>query len=144
LLYLFVIHTFGRKTRVQMRSICTILFVFFCGCIYHLSVETGNLAVAFNLIPQLYAGGADGSTGGILCGGAAMLVRWCCGNTISFVLFMVAAVLTLLGAMRITIVTLYQAFQNRPRDEEEEEREEVDPAAVVVNHLANKRIEHNR
>ena len=144
LLYLFAIHTFGRKTKVQMRSICTILFVFFCGCIYHLSVETGNLAVAFNLLPELYAGGVDGSTGGILCGSIAMLVRWCCGSTISFVLFIVAAILTLLGAMRITIVTLYQAFQNRPRDEEAEEREERDPATVVVNHLANKRIEHNR
>ena len=144
LLYLFVIHTFGRKTKVQMRSVCTLLFVLFCGCIYHLSVETGNLAVAINLIPELYAGGVDGSTGGVLCGGAAMLVRWCCGSTISFVLFLIAAVLTLLGAMRITVVTLYQAFQNRPRDEEEEEREEVDPATVVVNHLANKRIEHNR
>ena len=144
LLYLFVIHTFGRKTKVQMRSICTILFVFFCGCIYHLSVENGYLAVAFNLIPELYEGGVEGSTGGILCGSVAMLVRWCCGSTISFVLFTIAAVLTLLGAMRITVVTLYQAFQNRPRDEEAEEREEVDPASVVVNHLANKRIEHNR
>ena len=144
LLYLFAIHTFGRKTKVQMRSVCTLLFVFFCGCIYHLCVETGNLAVAFNLIPELYTGGVEGSTGGILCGGAAMLVRWCCGSAISFVLFLVAAVLTLLGAMRITVVTLYQAFQNRPRDEEAEEREEIDPAVAVVNHIANKRIEHNR
>ena len=141
LLYLFVIHTFGRKTKVQMRSICTILFVFFCGCIYHLSVEP---EVGFDVLGKLYSGGVDGSAGGLLCGCAAMLVSWCFSVPISFVLFTIAAILTLLGAMRITVVTLYQAFQNRPRDEEAEEREERDPATVVVNHLTNKRIEHNR
>ncbi len=140
LLYIFAIHTFGRKTKIHMRRVCTILFVFCCGCIYHLTVETGNLAVAANLVSELYKGGVDGSTGGILCGGAAMLVRWVCGSTISFVIFLVTAILTLLGAMQITMVSLYTAFQNRPRDEEAEEKEEVDPATVVVNHIANKQI----
>ena len=141
LLYLFAIHTFGRKTKVQMRSICTILFVFFCGCIYHLGVEP---EVGFHVVGKLYSGGVDGTAGGLLCGSVAMLVSWCLSVPISFVLFTLAAILTLLGSMRITVVTLYQAFQNRPRDEEAEEREEVDPAAVVVNHLTNKHIEHKR
>ncbi len=140
LLYIFCIHTFGRKTKVHMRATCTALFVFFCGCIYHLSVENGYLSVAFNLIPELYKGGVDGATGGVICGGAAMLVRWVCGSTISFVIFILSAVLTLLGSMQITLVSLYKAFQNRPRDEEAEEKEEVDPATVVVNHIANKQI----
>ena len=39
LLYLFVIHTFGRKNAPTMRSVCTLIFVFLCGCIYHLVVQ---------------------------------------------------------------------------------------------------------
>ena len=33
LAYLFVIHTFGRRTKVRMRTWCTVAFIFFCGCI---------------------------------------------------------------------------------------------------------------
>ena len=144
LAYLFVIHTFGRRTKVRMRAWCTIAFVFFCGCISHLSLEDGYMSVTAALIPELYAGGVDGTTGGVICGLVAMLVRWCCGGVISFILFILGAVLTLLGSMQITVVTLFQAIQNRPRDEEAPEKEEVDPATVVVNHLANKQIARNR
>ena len=46
--------------------------------------------------------------------------------------------------MQITIPSIVRAVQNRPRpdwkDEEQEECQE--PAAVVVNHIANKHIEH--
>ena len=144
LAYLFVIHIFGRRKKVRMRAWCTVAFVFFCGCISHLSLEDGYMSVTVSLIPQLYAGGVDGSTGGVICGLIAMLVRWCCGGVLSFILFILAAVLTLLGSMQITVVTLFQAIQNRPRDEEAPEKEEVDPATVVVNHLANKQIARNR
>ena len=73
LLYLFVIHTFGRKNAPTMRSVCTLIFVFLCGCIYHLAVQEQELSTGFALIADLYTGGAAGSTGGVLCGGAAML-----------------------------------------------------------------------
>ena len=51
LLYLFVIHTFGRKNAPTMRSICTLIFVFLCGCIYHLAVQEQETATGFSLIP---------------------------------------------------------------------------------------------
>ena len=37
---IFVIQTFGRKQKPVMRSVCVICFVFFCGSIYHLAVQT--------------------------------------------------------------------------------------------------------
>lgn len=144
LLYLFVIHTFGRKNAPTMRSICTLIFVFLCGCIYHLAVQEQALSTGFALIADLYTGGAAGSTGGVLCGGAAMLLRWLCGNTLAFVFCVVFAVLTLLGAMNITIPSIIRAIANRPKDDYAEEEDYIDPATVVVNNIANKQIARKR
>jgi len=144
LLYLFVIHTFGRKNAPTMRSVCTLIFVFLCGCIYHLAVQEQELSTGFALIADLYTGGAAGSTGGVLCGGAAMLLRWLCGNTLAFVFCVVFAVLTLLGAMNITIPSIIRAIANRPKDDYAEEEDYIDPATVVVNNIASKQIARKR
>ena len=147
LLYLFVIHTFSRKTAVKMRSICIGLFVFFCGCIYHLVVQTQGTATGFAIIADLYTGGVYGSTGGVLCGGAAMLLRWACGTTVCYIILGLAGVLTLLGALQITLPSIIRAIANRPREDfgdDAVEEEYIEPAAMVVNHIANKQIENKR
>lgn len=146
-LYLFVIHTFGRKTAVRMRSFCVITFSFLCGVLFHLMVERGELTMGWDAFAGLYSGGVEGTTGGILCGGAAILLRWVCGKTLAYVICGVGAVLTLLGAMQITVSSIIRAVINRPRDEwdeEEEDEDYIEPAAIVVNHLANKQIEYKR
>jgi len=95
------------------------------------------------MLGDLYTGGADGSTGGVLCGGIALLLHWLCGTVISYLLLVVGAVFTLLGGMQITIPSIIRAVQNRPRAQwEDEQEEQPEPAAIVVNHLANKRIEY--
>ncbi len=144
LLYLFVIHTFGRRTAVTMRSVCTVSFVLLCGCIFHLVVHTQGMASGLDLLPDLYFSGVDGFSGGILCGGLALLLKWACGKWVALLLCILAAVLTLLGAMEITVPSILRAIANRPREEDEEEQEYIDPAALVVNHLSNKRIEKKR
>ena len=147
LLYLFVINTFSRRSHVKMRSICVAAFVFICGSIFHLIVQTQGMASGFAVIADLYKGGAEGISGGVLCGGVAMLLRWACGTPMSYILLGLAAVLTLLGAMQITVPSIIRAIVNRPREDwedEEEEEEYIDPASIVVNHIANKQIEHKR
>ena len=146
LLYLFIINTFGRKHAVKMRTICTVVFLFFCGCIFHLAVQNHGLSSGADVVIDLYLGGRDGITGGILCGGAALLLRWACGKFFAFVICIVAAIFTLLAALGITPVSMIRAIANRPRYEEEEEEEQdyIEPAVVVVNHIANKQIEHKR
>ena len=146
MLYLFVIHTFLRKNAATMRSVCTLLFVLFCGCIYHLAVQNQGMAKGIAVIADLYTGGVEGRTGGVICGGLAMLIRWACGKPLSFVICTFLAVLTLLGAMRITIPSIIRAIANRPKDDyvEEDDDDYIEPAAVVVNHIANKQIEHKR
>ena len=145
LFYLFFINTFGRKTAVRMRSVCTVIFVFLSGVIYHLIVQSEPLADGFQVFSDLYQGGTAGTTGGVICGGFAMLLRWGCGTPLSYLLTILGAVFTLLGAMQITIPSIIRAIANRPREDwEDDEEDYVEPAAVVVNHIANKKIEQKR
>ena len=147
LLYLFIVNTFGRKSAVVMRSICTVAFVILCGCIYHLAVQTQGMASGMAIFPDLYLSGIDGRSGGVLCGGLAVLLRGAFGNVISYIVIGLSAILTLLGAMEITVPSLIRAIINRPKgnwEDEEQQQVYVEPAAAVVNHIANKQIESKR
>ena len=145
LLYLFIIQTFSRKSKVNMRSFCVISFILLCGAIYHLFVQDWDMVPELEMIKVLYQGGNDGTAGGVLCGGLAMLLLWACGKPLSFLITGIAAVLTLLGAMQITLPSIFRAIANRPRDDWDDEEEDfIEPAAIVVNHIANKQIEHKR
>ncbi len=141
LLYLFIIQAFSGSRPVKMRSICLGCFVLLCGIISHLALDNGQMSRWD--ISQLWIGGIAGSTAGVLCGSVAMLLRWLITEPLSYIGLIIAAILTLLGAMQITIPSLIRAFENRPRaDWENEEPERQEPAALVVNHLATKRIEY--
>lgn len=145
LLYMFVIHAFSGTRPVKMRTTCLCAFVLICGCIAHLISAPEDLASGASVISDLYIRGAEGSTGGIVCGSIAMLLEWLCGPAISFIILFIAAALTLLGGMQITVPSIVRAVQDRPRDESEKEQEpRQEPAAVVVNHIANKHIAHKQ
>ena len=143
LLYLFIIQAFSGKKPILMRSICMISFILICGCISQVVMES-NLPSGLPIVSALYDGGIDGTTAGLLCGGVALIFKSLIGSVISLIIMIIAAIFTLLAAMNITIPSIIRAVQNRPRadweDEDYETREE--PAAVVVNHLATKRIEY--
>ncbi len=144
LLYLFIIHAFSGKRPIRMRTICLISFVLLCGCFTHLVLDPKNLPQGFSMLSELYIGGADGTTGGVLCGGIAILIKLLCGPVISYIILIIAALFSLLGGMQITVPSIIRAIRNRPRPDwdEEPEEERQEPAAVVVNHIANKRIEY--
>ena len=143
-LYLFLIHAFSGKRPVVMRTICVCSFVVLCGCIAHLTQAPTNLSTGIGVLKDLFEGGTTGESGGVMCGLLTMLVHWLCGTVISYILLILAAVLTLLGGLQITIPSIVRAIQNRPRAEWEDEDPvpKQEPAAVVVNHIANKRIEY--
>ncbi len=148
LLFIFILNTFARHTNVVMRSANALGAVFLCGAIFHLAVEHHIVNVGMALIGDLYLGGARGITGGVLCGGFAMVLRYLCGNVISYLLCGLGAAVCLLSAMQLTIPSIIRAIAERPRDDweedEEDQQEYIEPAAKVVNHFANKQIEHKR
>lgn len=141
LLYLFIIHAFSGNRPIKMRSICIGAFIIICGCISHLILSTHIESEGFPTISELYNGGIAGTTGGVLCGGIAELIFFFLYDTLSYIVLFLAAIFTLLGAMQITVISIIRAVQNRPRSElENKEEERPEPAALVVNHIANKRI----
>ena len=143
MLYLFIIQAFSGKAPALLRSCCTLGFIFLCGCISHLSLNPVNLGSGFEYVKSLYVTGTLGRSGGLLCGLLTQLLVSAFGRIFSYIVLIIGAVLCLMSACKFTIPSLIRAIQNRPRLEDEEEREEQpEPAAIVVNHIANKRIAH--
>ena len=144
LFYLFFIHAFSGKRPIKLRTVCLILFVLFCGCVSHLNDISATVSTGFSLVSDLYTDGISGRSGGIVCGLLAHGIHWLCGPIVSYILLIVLAIAMLLGGMGITISGLVKAYRERPRPEWEDEEDEIleEPSAVVVNHIANKRIEY--
>ena len=146
LLYLFFINAFSGKRPIIMRSICLGVLVLLCGIFQEMVLLQGTPTKEFVALKELYSGGIVQTHAGVICGGLAVLVRWLLGNAVTYIALVIASILTLLGSMQITIPSIIRAFKNRPRadweDEEEEMEEPADPASIVVNHIANKRIEY--
>ena len=144
LLYLFVIHAFSGKRPILMRTICVICFVLICGSLNHLWLDPKDLGKGLAVMKNLFVGGITGTTGGLICGTVASLMKLLFAKIISNIILFVAAFLTLLGAMQITVPSLVRAIQDRPKAdwEDEELTERPEPASIVVNHLASKRIEY--
>ena len=139
LLYLFVIHAFSSKRPIKMRTTCMCCFVLVCGMLSHMGANTVQNGAS--IIPELYLGGISGNTGGLICGGIAQLMTVLFNKVLTYIILIISALLLLLASMQITIPSIIRAFRERPRpDWDEEQPERQEPAAVVVNHIANKRI----
>ena len=141
LLYLFIIHAFSAKRPVIMRTICLISFVLLSGSISHLILD---YQVSGSLISELYTGGIAGRTGGLICGLIGHLSGSLLGVVLSYIVFVTGALFTLLASMQITVLSLIRAFHNRPKadwESDEKRQERPEPASIVVNHIATKRIE---
>ncbi len=147
-LFLFVIHAFSKKRPVLMRSICLGVFMLCFGAIVHWWYACGSkvapeLESGWEVIEQLYEGGKEGVAAGVICGGLAELLLTVFGKILSLIILVVAAVLTLLASFRLTIPSIIRAIENRPRpDWEEKEKDESEPAQMMVNRIAQKRIEY--
>ena len=142
-LYLFIIHAFSAGRPVKMRTFCLITFVIICGCIGHMFSPSIQRSLTWETVGALYGDGVAGASGGLLCGIVGHILNWLLNKWITFFVLIAGALLTLLAGMQITIPSIIRAVRNRPRAEwEDTEEEKPEPAAIVVNHIANKRIEH--
>jgi hypothetical protein len=73
----------------MMRSICIAAFILLCGGISHLALNPQGLSADISIIKELYIGGDNGSTAGVICGGITMLIRLLCGTAITYILYIV-------------------------------------------------------
>ena len=143
--YLFWVLTFMKKADTRMRCFSTLGVVLLGGVSLQLMLPERGYEGFFSAIGQLYAGGAEGTSAGLICGTLGNLLRSVCGEIIAFLLVLILGCVLLLRAMEITMGRLYYAIQNRPRDPElEAEKEEYDAAAHLVNKITEKRLEMKR
>ena len=139
LLFLFVINAFSGKRPVVMRSVCVCAFVVVFASIAHMIMGQHVLPAGASVLTELYNNTAGGVVGGLF----AMLLVLLCGEVLTYILLFALAILTLLGSMQITIPSIVRAIKDRPRADwelEDDLEEKQEPAAIVVNHIANKRI----
>ena len=150
LLYLSWIHTFGKKKSLRFRTFSVFCFIIFMGCFQQFFVSSSDYGTGFAFVKNIYEAAAINKSAGLLCGGLYTVFEWGLGQLGSLVCLMILTVLALMHSYQITIPALIKAYQNRPREErwDDEEEEEnvpyVEPAAAVVNHIANRQIEHKR
>ena len=138
--YLFWVLTILRNGKPTMRSLSAVGFVLVCATSLQLLVPETKYAGFFPAIAELYKGGTDGTTAGVICGGIGMLIKMLFGDIISFIVLMLLAAVFLLRTMEITIMNLYRAIQDRPRDQEEElDLVPRDYAAELVNFVSTKK-----
>ena len=141
-LFLTYIFFFSGKRPVLMRSVCVGVFVLCCGGIAQVYLQA-PASTAFQWVADMYTGGIAGSTAGLICGSLSIAFLAMFHEVMTLIIFITTAVLTLLGSFQITIPSIARAIQNRPRGEWEQDKEEAqEPAVLVVNHIANKRIAH--
>ena len=139
------IHLMPQNKKLKQQGTGAVLFAIFCGAIYHLAVEGSAIHTAdsaANVIMRLYEEGAAELSGGVVCGGLAALLQWLCGKTVAYMILICAAVVSLFASMQITAASLIKAYRSRPKVEEYEQDEDyIEPAAVVVNTVAQKKID---
>ena len=76
LMYLFATIVSSRGKPIRMRSICLIAAVLLSSCIHHMMVNNQTFVGGFRIVSELYTGGIVGTSGGLICGLLAMLIRW--------------------------------------------------------------------
>ena len=143
--YLFWVLSLKKRCNIFMRSVSTIAFVLVCGMSMQLLVPERTYANIWTAISELYVGGIEGTSAGLICGALGIAMRAVFGDILSFVVVFLICCVLLLRAMEITLTSLYKAIENRPRDiEPDREEDRRDPAEILVNQIANKRIEQKR
>jgi S-DNA-T family DNA segregation ATPase FtsK/SpoIIIE len=132
---------------VVARVLCALLVPVALGCLVHLLACRVEFSGGMATLGELYQGGKELHTGGLVAGGLGLLLKTTVGTLIGVLLTLIAMVLLFIYPLNMTIFTIIRAIRERPRLEYEDAdavrppKEPVDTARVIVNHVAQKKIE---
>ena len=135
---------FAAKARpVKLRIFCMLSLIITVSGVAHLLYEIFSGTDMSLQIKELWNGGKDWTSGGLIPGLIAEALEAAItkfGGLIAFLILITLQVMTCFG---ITVNSLITAIKNRPQMPKslEEPEPEVDPAERLVNHVQNKRIE---
>ena len=128
---------------VVLRVVCTFLIVVTIGALVQLVGGQDGAAWSASMLAELWTGGIDGTAGGVIAGLLAQLLELIVSRIGAVIVLLFALALLLLTSLNMTVTGIITAIKNRPRPEyDPPKREHRDPAEVIVNHVAEKRIEH--
>ncbi len=138
---IFFVLLFRRGRPYKAKLICAIMMVLCIGAIAHI-MGVNELQSGEGLISALWKGGIEGTTGGVICGLIGIGIGKFFGKFIAVSCFIILLFICILTTLNMSPRKIFRALQNRPKLEpEEEEEEKPDPASVIVNHVAQRRID---
>ncbi len=140
----FVVLLFHDGRPVRLRLLCSFLVTMAVGMMTHFLGGAPVIKWEFPMIVELWKTGVEGTSGGLIAGFIAKLLADFIGE--GWVVVLLAALLLIvcgLACFNLTIPGLIRAFRARPRLEYDPPvREHEDPAEKLVNHVAQKHMEH--
>ena len=129
----------GKPVRLRIVSVFTLILT--VSAVYHL-IQGEALAWEWKVVPALFKGGIAGTTGGLLGGLLAMLLKT--GITVvgAYIVLILVMLVQIITIMNMTVNSIITAIKNRPRLQkpDEEPEPEQDTAERIVNHVANRHI----
>ena len=114
---LFLAVSFLHRTRknVAYKTRCVLTFLLCFGIMHHLVVNDATVAThGASVVGEFFQQGIVGASGGLVCGSVAFLLRWAFGKNFSLILVFILWILSLLGAVEITIPGIIQAVRKLP------------------------------
>lgn len=139
---LFYLTVTRHQARNAARCISAVMALVLIAAVAHLLTPPIALPTGIQAVGALYRAGAAGSGGGVLGGLIGLGFYSALSQVLAIVVLVFLCLLSVASVCNITIISLIRAIQNRPRPEPDVDQEWEDPATVVVNHIANKRMEH--
>ncbi len=140
----FIILMFHDGRPVRLRVVCSFFVMIAVGMIAHFIGGAPLIRWEFPMVVELWKTGVDGTSGGLIAGFLAKLLADFFGAGWAAVLVAVVVLIICgLACFNLTIPGLIRAFRARPRLEyAPPAKEHEDPAEKLVNHVAQKHIEH--
>lgn len=134
----FIALMFHGGRPVTMRVICSLSFVILVSCIAHLSFGKAEPIS----VSELYERGKAGLSGGVFGGGLAIFFSLI-GGVAAWIISLILMIATLLASLNLTLTGLLRAINNKRQTEPKVEKERKEPAEVIVEHISQRRAEHN-
>ncbi len=124
LLFCGVLLILKRKGKARLRATCMMLVPVFFGSLRHLLATPVAYAAGLKGMSALAADGIAGTSGGLIAGGLAILLRAAVGMVGGCILVCLLALVCVFGAFRLTPARLWgwvQSMRFQPEPEEPEE-----------------------
>ena len=139
----FVILLLHDGRPVSLRVTCSLLLAVLIGALVQLVGGQTGADWSWAMFGDLWKTGCAGASGGAAAGFLAQLLEICISRIGAVLVLIVCFLLCLLTSLNMTVSGIIKAIKNRPRPEyEAPKREHKDPAETIVNHVAQKHIEH--